>query len=99
MPCDIPADIEQYRYSPQDVRELPELGRYVPRLGDAVNYLDKAINPLKTCGVISPQTVVIARDSAINAHIIYTESLSSLAELERNVVQARRPRKPQGGTK
>jgi len=92
MPCNPPADVPLYPYSDEDVRQLPELGRYTPRLATAVDYINKSIAPLRKCGVVSPEIVGQARDYAINARIIFDSTLKTLELLERDVVQARRPR-------
>lgn len=92
MPCNAPIEITQYPYSDQDVRELPELGRYAPQLAEAVRYMNEAREPLLTCGVISPETVYEARNAAINAKVIFDANTQRLLVLEREVVQFRRPR-------
>jgi len=90
MPCDAPEAVAKYPYTAQDVRELPELQRYTPRLGAAVDYLNTALIPFENCGVTSPQTVIEARDGAINARVIFDATLDLLEILEEDVVQARR---------
>lgn len=91
MPCNPPPEIQPYLASPQDVRELPELGRYVPRLDVAVTYLNQALAPLHNCGVVSPKNVGDARDSSINARVIYDAALDSLKILETEVVHRKKP--------
>jgi hypothetical protein len=90
MPCDVPPEFTYYPYTEDDVRQLPELRRYMPRLAEAVDYMTAARDPLLTCGIVSPETVRIARDSAINARVIFDATLDTLRNLEENVVQARR---------
>jgi hypothetical protein len=92
MPCNAPEAISHYPYGEQDVRELPELGRYVPQLRDAVNYLNQAREPLLNCGVISPDTVYAARNAAINAKVAFDATSQRIDVLERDVVNFRRPR-------
>ena len=82
MPCNAPPEIATYPYSDEDVRELPELARYVPRLTTAVDYLTAARNPLLRCGIIGPSTAVDARNSAINARVIFDATLQTLYNLE-----------------
>ena len=88
-PCEPPAEVLAYNISDQDVRELPELGRLVPRVMDGIDYLNQAIDPLKACGVLSPDVVSDARDDAINAKVVLNAELERLADIER-IVQDRR---------
>jgi len=88
MPCNAPPEITNYPYTEEDVRELPELARYVPRLTDAVNYLTAARNPLTRCGIIGPSTAVDARNSAINARVIFDATLQTLDNLETTLKQS-----------
>lgn len=90
MPCDAPPEFTYYPYSDDDVRQLPEVQRYAPRVATAIDYMNTARAPLLTCGVVSPVTVTDARDSAINARIIFDATLYSLQTLQDNVVQIRR---------
>jgi hypothetical protein len=90
MPCDAPPEFAQYPYTADDVRQLPELERYTPRLGESIDYLTQAREPLTECGIVAPRTVINARDSAINARIIFDATLDRLRDLEENVVQFRR---------
>lgn len=90
MPCDAPVEITYYPYGDEDVRELPELQRYAPRLATAIDYMNTSREPLLSCGVIKPETVGDARDSAINARIIFDATLEAIQDLEENVVQTRR---------
>ena len=90
MPCDAPEAVSKYPYTAEDVRELPELQRYTPRLGTAIDYLNDALVPFEHCGVTSPQTVIEARDGAINARVIFDATLDLVDILEKDVVQARR---------
>lgn len=92
MPCDAPPELAYYPYTEEDVRELPELQRYTPRLVTAIDYLKTAREPFQTCGVVSPEITVKARNSATNARIIFEATLDTLENLEENVVQFRRPR-------
>jgi hypothetical protein len=86
MPCNAPPELLNYPYTDNDVRELPELGRYAPRLETGVDYLRTSQSLLNECGVVSPVGVVDARDAAINARIIFNSTLGSLASLEEFVV-------------
>jgi len=92
MPCNAPEEITYYPYTEADVRELPELQRYAPRLATAIDDLKTSREPLLSCGIVSPEMVQTARDSAINARLIFDATLGTLEELEKNVVQFRRPR-------
>ncbi len=87
MPCNAPPEVTEYPYTNEDVRELPELARYVPRLTDALAYLTAARNPLLRCGIIGPSTAVSARNSAINARVIYDATLQTLDNLERTLTK------------
>jgi hypothetical protein len=88
MPCDAPPEITDYPYSEDDMRELPELSRYVPRLGNAVDYLTAARQPFERCGVIAPAVSVDARNSAINARVIFDATLGLLDNLERTIQES-----------
>lgn len=85
MPCSAPAEITVYPYTDEDVRELPELGRYVPRPITAVDYLSTAREPLLNCGIVAPSITVAARNSAINARVIFDATLQTLDNLERTI--------------
>jgi hypothetical protein len=87
MPCSAPAFVTNYPYSQQDVRELPELKRYLPRLDEAIASLNSAIEPLTICGVFDNDAVMSARNSAINAKIIFNATLDRLTDLEKNVIR------------
>jgi hypothetical protein len=89
LPSNAPAEVTDYPYTESDIRELPELGRYVPRLGTAIDYLQAAREPLLTCGVISPSITVEARNSAINARVIFDATLGALDNLEETIYQYR----------
>jgi hypothetical protein len=90
MPCDVPPELSYYPYSEDDVRQLPELQRYAPRLRTAVDYLNTARDPLLSCGIVSPDITITARNGAINARVIFDATLDALDNLEENIVQARR---------
>jgi hypothetical protein len=85
MPCNAPAEIVDYPYTDEDVRELPELGRYVPRLVTAVDFMESAREPLLTCGIISPTITIQARNNAINAKLIFDATLQALENLEETI--------------
>ena len=85
MPCDAPPEITDYPFIESDVRELPELARYVPRLATAVDYLTAARQPFERCGVIAPAVSVDARNSAINARVIFDATLGQLDNLEATI--------------
>jgi hypothetical protein len=89
MPCNPPAEVSSYLYSEADIRELPELGRYIPRLGTAIDYLRTAREPLLNCGIIAPSVTVDARNSAINARVIFDATLQALDNLEETIYQSR----------
>lgn len=82
MPCDAPPELTGYQFTLQDVRELPELERELPRLDQAVAYINTAIDILNDCGVIRPEDVIEARNSAINARVIFDAALERLETLE-----------------
>jgi hypothetical protein len=86
MPCNAPPELTTYPYSESDVRELPELQRYAPRLVTAVDYLRTSQSPLEQCGIVAPEIVGDARDSAINARIIFDATLEALQALEEDIV-------------
>ena len=88
-PCDPPAAVLAYNYNDQDIRELPELDRLVPRVMDGITKINEAIQPLDTCGVLSPDVVAAARNDAINAKGILNAELERLAGIEK-IVQDRR---------
>ena len=88
-PCEPPAAVLAYNYSDQDTRELPELGRLVPRVMDGITHINESIHPLDTCGVLSPDVVVDARNDAINAKGILNAELERLKGIE-DIVQSRR---------
>jgi hypothetical protein len=92
MPCSAPAEITDYPYTVQDVVELPELGRYAPQLHDATTYLNTSRDALLVCGVVRPDDVYSARNSAINAKVIYDAALQRLDVLE-DEINRRRPRR------
>jgi hypothetical protein len=89
MPCDIPPEIAEFAYTSDDVRQLPEIGRYVPRLADGVALLRAARDPLLTCGVVSPSITIEARNSAINARVIFEVSLDAISALEDRIYENR----------
>jgi hypothetical protein len=85
MPCNAPPEVIVYPYTEQDVRELPELGRYVPRLAEAVDFMEAAREPLLTCGIVSPTLTIDARNNAINAKLIFDATLQALENLEETI--------------
>lgn len=91
MPCNAPPEITNYPYTTQDIVELPELGRYAPQLREATDYLNTSREALLVCGVVKPEDVYAARNSAINAKVIYDATLERLDILEYEINQ-RRPR-------
>lgn len=86
MPCDAPAELTNYPYTENDVRELPELQRYAPRLVTAVEYMQSSKALLQQCGIVSPSAVVEARNGAINARVIFDATLEALQALEEDVI-------------
>ncbi len=82
MPCEPPPFVLDYLYTPQDVRELPELQRIVPRLGDANILLNTSIELLTVCGAFNIQVVMTARNSAINAANIFNAAVLTLQNVE-----------------
>jgi hypothetical protein len=86
MPCEAQPPIPLYAVTDQDVRELPELGRYTPRLGVAVNLMNESLEPLIHCGIIVPSEASDARNDAINATIIFDATLEQLDLLVKNVI-------------
>lgn len=91
MPCSAPPEVADYPYSTQDLIELPELGRYMPQLNEGTDYLNESRSALLVCGVVRPDDVYTARNSAINAKVIYDATLERLDILEDEINQ-RRPR-------
>lgn len=91
MPCSAPPEVANYPYSTQDLIELPELGRYMPQLNEGTEYLTASRSALLVCGVVRPDDVYSARNSAINAKVIYDATLERLDILE-NEINQRRPR-------
>ena len=85
MPCQPPAFVLEYPYTAQDVQELPELRRYVPRLDTAIQELNAAIEPLTVCGTFDPSVATHARNSAINANVIFSANLDVLDTLEETI--------------
>lgn len=86
MPCDPPPSVTNYPYTNQDIRELPELQRYAPRLSTAIDFINNSLDPLNYCGVVAPDRVSEARNSAINAKVIFDATLQQLQNLEENVI-------------
>ena len=82
MPCTPPPFVQDYLYSAQDVRELPELQRYVPRLGTANFYLNTSIELLTICGAFDVDVIRVARNNAINAQNIYDATLGFLDNVQ-----------------
>jgi hypothetical protein len=82
MPCEPPDFVVSYLVSSEDVRELPELNRLVPRYNQGVTLLNQAIDPLYECGVLMPDVVLEARNDAINAAIIMSNTVHTLNNLE-----------------
>jgi hypothetical protein len=87
MPCDAPAFVLEYLYTPVDVRQLPELQRFAPRMNQGVQHLNTAITPLTQCGIIDPEGARDARNEAINARTIFNATLGALENLEENVIR------------
>jgi hypothetical protein len=85
MPCTPPAFETEFTYTVQDLRELPEFGRYVPRINQGIAYLNTAIDTLQACGEVSPESVLTARNAATNARIIFEEGLKSLDRTEAEI--------------
>jgi hypothetical protein len=87
MPCNPPAEIAQYQYNIEDVRELPELKRIVPRLDTGVEYLNDSIGILQICGALEVKDVIDARNAAINAKVIFADGIVRLDDLVTNVIR------------
>jgi hypothetical protein len=85
MPCDAPEAVIPYPYTESDVRQLPEIQRVAPRISDAIEYLRSSADPLYRCGVVFPSDVVVARDAAINARVIFDAELERLLDVEREI--------------
>lgn len=89
MPCNAPPEVISYPYTEQDIRELPELGRYVPQLIGALDFLTTAREPLLQCGIVAPTITVAARNSAINARVVFDAILERLITLEEQIYDSR----------
>ncbi len=87
MPCNAPAFVLEYLYTPADVRQLPELQRFAPRMNQGVQHLNDSITPLTQCGIIDPEGARDARNEAINARTIFNATLGALENLEENVIR------------
>lgn len=87
MPCNPPAEITEYQYDIEDVRELPELKRIVPRLDTGVASLNTSIATLQICGALEGEDVISARNAATNAKIIFQTGLDNLDNLEANIIR------------
>jgi hypothetical protein len=87
MPCNPPAEIANYVYDINDVRELPELKRIVPRLDTGVENLNASIAVLQICGALEVEDVVVARNAAINAKVIFVAGVGRLDDLEQNIIR------------
>ncbi len=85
MPCSQPAFVLAYRYTAQDVQQLPELKRYLPRLETAIEALNGAIEPLTICGLFDPNVALRARNDAINAEVIFRANLDVLDNLAKTI--------------
>lgn len=82
QPCTPPGFSLDFTYSRQDLRELPEIGRYAPRINNATTYVNESIAAFQRCGVLSAKDALNAQADAINARIIYQEALSAIADTE-----------------
>jgi hypothetical protein len=82
QPCTPPGFSLDFTYSRQDLRELPEIGRYAPRINNATTYINDSIAAFQQCGVLSPKEALTAQANAINARIIYREALVAIANTE-----------------
>jgi hypothetical protein len=86
LPCNPPAEITEYQYNIEDVRQLPELKRIVPRLDTGVESLNASIATLQICGALEVDDVISARNAAINAKIIFQAGIGRLDDVEVNVI-------------
>lgn len=83
LPCTPPPFSPNYQYTPQDIQQLPELDRFLPNLQQAVNAVNASLEPLQSCGAYMPDTLISARNSAINARLILLNILNRLAEVRK----------------
>ncbi len=81
LPCTPPPFSSEYQYTPQDIQQLPELDRFVPNLQEAVDSVNDSLEPLQSCGAYMPDTLIDARNSAINARLILLNILDRLDEV------------------
>lgn len=86
LPCNPPAEITEYVYNIEDVRQLPELKRIVPRLDTGVESLNASIATLQICGALEVTDVISARNAAINAKVIFQAGIGRLDDVEVNVI-------------
>lgn len=84
LPCTPPPFSSEYQYHPQDIQQLPELDRFIPNLQEAINSVNNSLEPLQTCGAYMPDTLINARNSAINARLgILLNILDRLEEVRK----------------
>ena len=82
QPCTPPGFSLDFAYSHQDLRELPEIGRYAPRINSATTYINESIAAFQRCGVLSSRDALGAQADAINARIIYEFALEAIDDTE-----------------
>lgn len=81
LPCTPPPFSSDYQYTPQDIQQLPELDRFIPNLQQAIDSVNASLEPLQSCGAYMPDTLIKARNSAINARLILLNILDRLKDV------------------
>jgi len=81
LPCTPPPFSSDYQYTPQDIQQLPELDRFIPNLQEAVDSVNASLEPLQNCGAYMPDSLINARNSAINARLILLNILDRLEDV------------------
>ncbi len=84
-PCTPPAFSLEFAFTDQDVRELPEIGRFAPRINTATSDMNASIAAFQRCGVLSTDEVYTAQAGAINARIIYDAALDAIKNTEKMI--------------
>jgi hypothetical protein len=86
MECVPPAgNYPYYAYTPNDVRELPELRRQIRILETAIDDLNSAIETMKRCGVYLDREMRGAYADAINAQTIFDVVTTQMGNLRERI--------------
>jgi hypothetical protein len=83
QPCTPPPFSMDFSYGRQDLRELPEIGRFAPRINQATSAMNASIAAFQRCGVLSVDDTYEAQANAINAKIIYRAALDAIDDTEK----------------